>query len=74
MFKRLLFKYYVKKNWARLSALKERGYIAFISIYDFHCIMVVSNENYSHYTSIILKREPKTKFYTYLDYPVIFIK
>ena len=73
MIKRILFKRYIRKNWAQLTALKERGYIAFISIYDFHCLMIVSTENYTHYTNIILKRHPKTKFYSYPDNAVIFV-
>lgn len=74
MIKRILFKHYIKKNYARLSALKERGYIAFVSIYDFHCMMISTTENYSHFTSIILKNHPKTKFYPYPDNAVLFIK
>ena len=74
MIKKLLFKHYIKKNWARLSALKERGYIAFISVYDFHTMMISSVENYSHYTAIIRTNHPKTKFYPYPDNAVLFLK
>ena len=74
MIKKILFKHYIRKHYAKLSALRERDYVAFISIYDFQLMMITTVENYSHFTSIILKRHPKTKFYFYPDNNVVFVK